>query len=684
MNNAVSNLRGVGPASAQRLKVLNIQTMTDLIFYFPRSYDDFSTIMTVAEAPPDTPVTTQVTLTKIKTHGGWKRRRLTITEAVCQDQSGTIKVIWFNQSYIAEQLHPGEHIFLAGKITQDKYGRHFTNPIFERVKPDTTHTARIVPRYPLTKGLTQKQLRYYIKQGLTLVQQGQLALTDWLPQSVQEQYDLIDLTQAVTHIHFPENEAALAAARFRLGFDELLPMQLFVRLAKASLAQAYAIPLPFRQSDIQSLVKTLPFKLTQTQRKVGWEILQDLARATPMNRLLEGDVGAGKTVIAVLAMYQVVQSGYQAVLMAPTELLAAQHWQTLCKLLEKTNVSIGLVTSHQRETFYGEQSSAQSRDMDIIVGTHSVLETNVPLPRVALVVIDEQHRFGVQQRQRLKERAKLANNIPHLLSMTATPIPRSLALALYGDLDISILDELPPQRQRVQTQLITARQRASLYRKVRERIAAGEQVYIVAPKIRDEDMIESTEIASVEAALERWKNHVSGSRLAVLHGGLPPQVKRDVMTKFRHGLIDVLIATTVIEVGVDVSNATIMIIEKADCFGLAQLHQLRGRVGRSNKASYCYVCYDDTAPLALERLQFFTEHDSGFALAEYDLTTRGPGDVYGEEQSGYLTSLKIARLSDHHLLQIVTQAADALLPRLADYPTIQQRVQMFIKKVHLE
>lgn len=684
MNNTVSSLRGVGPANAQRLKTLGIETVSDLIFYFPRTYDDFSTVMAVAEAPLDTLVTTQVTLTKIKTHGGWKHRRLTITEAVCQDQSGTIKVIWFNQSYIAEQLHPGDQIFLAGKIVQDKYGRHFTNPIFERVKPDTTHTARIVPRYPLTKGLTQKQLRYYIKQGLTLVQQGQLTLTDWLPQSLQEQYDLIDLTQAVTHIHFPENEATLATARFRLGFDELLPIQLFVRLTKASLAQAQAIALPFRQSDIQGLVKALPFKLTQTQRKVGWEILQDLARATPMNRLLEGDVGAGKTVIAILAIYQVVQSGYQAVLMAPTELLAAQHWQTLCKLLEKTNVSIGLVTSHQRENFYGEQSSAQSHDMDIIVGTHSVLETNVPLPRVALVVIDEQHRFGVQQRQRLKERAKLAKNIPHLLSMTATPIPRSLALALYGDLDISILDELPPQRQGIQTQLVTTAQRASLYRKVRERIAAGEQVYIVAPKIRDEDMIESTEIASVEAALERWKNHVSGSRLAVLHGGLPPQVKRDVMTKFRHGLIDVLIATTVIEVGVDVPNATIMIIEKADCFGLAQLHQLRGRVGRSNKASYCYVCYDDTAPLALERLQFFTEHHSGFALAEYDLSTRGPGDVYGEEQSGYLTSLKIARLSDHHLLQTVTQAADALLPRLADYPTIQQRVQTFIKKVHLE
>lgn len=685
--NDIQNLRGVGEATTERLNILGISSRIDLLYHFPHAYDDFSNVVSVAAVHINTPVTVRVVLKKIKTRRAWRKRRMTITEATVEDHSGSIKVIWFNQSYIGEQLKAGEQLFLAGKITEDKYGRHFSNPIFERVKSDTIHTARIVPRYRLTQGLTQKQLRYYVKQVLEQIQRGQLRLPEWLPQELREHYDLIALPAALAEIHFPKDEAALAAARYRLGFDELLPMQLFVRRTKQALAREHAVPLPFPQEKIHTLVQHLPFILTDAQRKVAWQILQNLTREHPMNRLLEGDVGAGKTVIALLAMYQTVLAGFKALLMAPTELLAEQHFRTLTALVRHTPLKIALVTRNYRRIRRQGQDSYETfdntMDADIIIGTHALLEEVVSLSNVAFVVIDEQHRFGVAQRQRLKERAGLDGKTPHLLSMTATPIPRSLALVMYGDLDLSILDELPPGRKPIETITIGPTQRRQLYSRVRKRIAAGEQAYIVAPRIRDDELVES-DMASVERAYEQWKIHLPHSRVAMLHGELATKEKQRVMEQFRDGQIHCLVATTVIEVGVDVPNATVMVIENAERFGLAQLHQLRGRVGRSDKPSFCCVCCEDPSDLALKRLQFFTQHQNGFELAEYDLETRGPGDVYGEEQSGYLISLKIAKLSDQRLLHSVSQAADELLPELHRYPLIEHRVQAFVKSVHLE
>ncbi|EKD76205.1 MAG: hypothetical protein ACD_43C00192G0002 [uncultured bacterium] len=673
---------GIGPASAQRLKRLGICSLRDLLYYFPKRYYDFSLVLPVADAPAQTQLTVAITLDKIKNRNAWKRRGFTITEGSGHDATGTIKLIWFNQAFVADTLKVGQQYYVAGKITEDKYGRHFTNPIVELVKLDTTHTARIVPHYPLTKGLTQKQLRYFIKQTLQMEAQSRSAYSkEWLPAPILERFNLQPIADALQSIHFPNSETDLQQSRFRLGFDELLPIHLFVRLTKNQVAQERAVALPFQTTAIQTFVRNLPFKLTVKQRRVAWDILQDLAKTQPMNRLVEGDVGAGKTVIALMAMYQVALTGYQAVFLAPTELLAEQHYQKMTSLLTDPTVTIGLVT---RNTYLTNTARpTPSQDINILVGTHALLEDKILFGKTALVVIDEQHRFGVAQRQRLKTKANLAGAVPHLVSMTATPIPRSLTLALYGDLAISLLDELPPGRKPITTTYITPDCRSELYGRVKECLARHEQVFIVAPRITEDDELES-DITSVEREYARWHRSLPKINIAKLHGQLKTAERQQIMHDFRAGKIDVLIATTVIEVGVDIPNASVMIIENADRFGLAQLHQLRGRVGRSDKPAYCFVCSDSTNPGVSERLLFFTQTTSGFALAEYDLDRRGPGDVYGQDQSGFLSSLKIARLSDGTLLKAVTAAADELFPQLHNWPLVEQRVNQFIRSVHLE
>lgn len=700
----LQQLRGVGPAMLQRLQWLGITTPKDLLYYFPKRHNDYSHIENLADAPLQTQLTVTITLNKIKSRRAWKRRGFTITEGQGHDATGSIKLIWFNQAYVADTLKIGQRYYVAGKISQDKYGRHFTNPTVELVKPDTMHTARIVPHYPLTKGITQKQLRYFIKQGLENKARGQLGpLLDWVPTQLLEQLNLMPLDQALQAIHFPESMDALQAAKLRLGFDELLPIQLFVRLTKQQLTQERAVALPFDQPAIQQFVQQLPFKLTAKQRRVAWDIVQDLGQTQPMNRLLEGDVGAGKTVIALLAMYQVALSKHQAVFLVPTELLAEQHYHKMTSLLADKAITVGLATrstytttakqtgtavaaEKTTTTTSGEATPATTQPtsaVDILIGTHALLEDKIQFGNVALVVIDEQHRFGVAQRQRLKQKAHLAGAVPHLLSMTATPIPRSLALALYGDLSISILDELPPGRKPIQTTYITPDRRSELYKQVKQCITRGEQVFIVAPRITDDDELEN-EVTSIEREYVRWQASLPNTPIAKLHGQLKTAERQSIMNDFRSGCLGVLIATTVIEVGVDVPNATVIIIENADRFGLAQLHQLRGRVGRSDKPAYCFVCSDSDSAAISQRLQFFAQTTSGFALAEYDLDQRGPGDVYGQDQSGFLSSLKIARLSDQPLLTAVTTAADWLFPQLHRWPLVEQRINQFMRSVHLE
>ncbi len=681
--NTTLALKGVGPSTLQRLHSLGIYSVTDLLHHYPSRYQDFSNLLPIAEAPLDTDITIRATVEKIAARKSWQRKRFSLVNATVADESGSLKVVWFNQNYIAEQLAIGTVVMLSGKIKQGKYGKQLVNPIFEKAKSPSEHTgmhtARLVPHYPTTYRLTQKQLRFFISQAL------ETEPTDWLPDTVLETYDLLPYAQALQSLHFPDSLEAIGPAKRRLAFDELLTMQLVSLQLRTSLQQEHAQSIALPTTLLKAFTQQLPFQLTDGQRKTAWEIIQDLGLTQPMNRLLEGDVGAGKTVVAAMALYAVAQAGYQGVCMAPTEVLALQHYEKLCALLRPYHLRVGLVTAHHLQS---DQQTVSSKRIvcstaDVIVGTHALLTDTVEIPKLALAVIDEQHRFGVAQRQALKAKTGLGLT-PHLLSMTATPIPRTLALTAYGDLALSIIDELPRNRIPIHTELVTAEQRSKMYQYINQRVTAGEQVYVVAPRIEEDTESEKT---SVEQEAKRIAEHCPTARQAVLHGQLKAKEKQAIMEQFRRGELDILISTTVIEVGVDVPNATVIVIENAELFGLAQLHQLRGRVGRADKPSTCFICPGNHTTMTmaqLERLNFFTQTRSGFALAEYDLDRRGPGDVYGREQSGFLSSFKLAKLSDHALIQQTQAAAQEIFPQLAAYPAIQSTVAKALQRVHLE
>ncbi|MBI4407398.1 MAG: ATP-dependent DNA helicase RecG [Candidatus Kerfeldbacteria bacterium] len=662
--NDLAELHGIGPTALKRLHQLGIYSVTDLLQHYPSRYEDYSQVVPIAEAPLDTAISLKVQIKKMTSRNSWQRRRFSLVDATVADDSGTLKVVWFNQNYIAEQLTVGMVIMLSGKIKQTKYGKQLVNPVFERAKAETVHTARIVPHYPTTYGLTQKQLRYFMSQALTKT------VPEWLPQPLLDERQLLPYGEAIRSIHFPASDDTIEQAKFRLGFDEVLLVQLVSLVLKQSLAHETAVAIPIDEAALQQFTQQLPFTLTNGQRQAAWEMMKDLALSQPMNRLLEGDVGAGKTVVAAMAVYAVAKQGYEAVIMAPTEVLARQHWHKLTALLKPLGIKVGIMTAHHKE----------ATTAPVVVGTQALLTEIIQFPKLALAVIDEQHRFGVAQRQLLKQKSGLGVT-PHLLSMTATPIPRTLALTAYGDLALSIIDELPNNRQPITTTVVTEDERPAMYRHIAERIAAGDQVYVVAPRIEDEEGSEKT---SVERERVRLEKQFPNIKMAVLHGQLPAKTKHSLMDQFHAGTLDLLISTTVIEVGVDVPNATVMVIENAEVFGLAQLHQLRGRVGRADKASYCYACTNSSQAGVIKRLQFFAQTSSGFTLAEYDLQRRGPGDVYGREQSGFLNSFKIAKLSDHKLITLAQQAAQSLFPDLSTYPVIQQRVQTALAQVHLE
>lgn len=658
-------LKGIGPAVLKRLQTLGIHSLADLRHHYPTRYHDFSVRVPIAEAPLDTAVTLQAIVKKIATKRSWQRRRFSLVNATVADESGEVKVVWFNQNYIAEHLTVGTAVLLSGKIKQTKYGKQLVNPVFEKAKSDTMHTGRIVPHYPTTYRLTQKQLRFFISQAL------EQPYTDWLPADMVETYDLLPYQQALHTIHFPDDIAAVGPAKRRLAFDELLTMQLISLQLRASLQQEQAKPITLKPDQLKQFTGRLPFQLTLSQLRVAQEIIEDLGKPQPMNRLLEGDVGAGKTVVAAIALFAVAQAGLQAVLMAPTEVLAVQHYRKIIELLEPLGVEVGIMTAHHKV-----HTAA-----DILIGTQALLTDQTLFSKLALAIIDEQHRFGVAQRQLLKQKSGL-DTTPHLLSMTATPIPRTLALTAYGDLTLSIIDELPKNRVPIQTSLVTDAQRLDMYQKIQEQIQAGQQVYVVAPRIEEDTTSEKT---SVEQEAKRIAEHFPQAKLGVLHGQLKAKEKQLTMDQFRRGQIDILVSTTVIEVGVDVPNATVIVIENAELFGLAQLHQLRGRVGRAHMASFCFVCTPAQVTVAqLERLEFFANTRSGFALAEYDLERRGPGDVYGREQSGFLKVFKLAKLSDQTLLKQAQTAGQTLFPKLQHYPAITQRINHTLAQVHLE
>lgn len=663
----LGEIKGVGPVLQKKLAIIGLHAVRDLIEYFPRDYQDFSEVTPIHHMRPGS-VTIRAHIRSIK--GRYARKGMHITEAVASDETGSVRLIWFNQPYRTEQTKADSEYYISGTFALNRQQFSITNPAIERVSDFPLHAARLVPLYPERQGVKSATFRKVLLQVRPVIQK----LSDDLPPQVIKKHNLISRAEAYDKLHFPQSTDELALAKRRLGFEEVFLLSLASLLNKRAYAHQKAIAIPFDQGLARSFVRHLPFDLTDDQRKVVWQIYQDLEQDQPMNRLVEGDVGSGKTVVATMAALMAMEQGYQVAFMAPTEILARQHAQTIYDLLEPLGFAdqlvllVGSLSAGQKKRAHAAIADNKAR---LIVGTHALLQDKVLPQRLGLVIVDEQHRFGVEQRLKLQAKA---GHAVHVLTMTATPIPRSLALTVYGEMELSIIRAKPRNRKPIQTKIIPAATRSALYKEVDKRLSAGEQAFVVTPLISESDIMNSASAERVHEELAtRLLKH---RRIGLLHGKMKTEAKQEVMQRFLDHELDVLVATTVIEVGVDVPNATIMVIESADRFGLAQAHQLRGRVGRGDAQAYCYlVLSDNRAPT--QRLRALETSSDGFALAELDLELRGPGAIYGSMQHGAL-DLRIAKLSDVQLIAEARAAAEELLDRedeLLQYKHLHQTVQ---------
>lgn len=696
----VDRLRGVDTKLTARLKRLDVETIRDLLYLFPRRHEDFSTAVKISELSPGEECTVVATVWEAREVAKGPRGGRRDTEAVLSDETGNLRVVWFGQRYLARSLKPGSHIAISGKASVFRGQLVFENPEHETL--DTTgsgvHTGRLVPIYPLTEGLTRRNMRRLTWQA---VQNWVGGLKDALPEEILARTKLMPLLDAVYQAHYPKGMETWEQARRRLAFDELFTLQLAV-LARRQMQHdnVKGIEVIAPANVIDGFYKTLPFPLTQAQRRCIREIESDLRRGTPpMSRLLQGEVGSGKTVVALSALLSVAAAGHQGAMMVPTELLAEQHFQSIGRLLSglacptqesyllsvslehmDRPVSIGLLTGRSRAPIKRELTKmAAEGTLDILVGTQALIQEGVSLPKLALAVADEQHRFGVMQRSALQERGQ---DVPHTLIMSATPIPRTLSLTLFGDLDISTIDEMPAGRQEVATKWLEPEQRDTAYGFIRKQVEEGRQAFVVCPLVDESETIES------KAATEEYQRLSQGVfpdlSLGLLHGRMPGKEKDKVMRQFRDGELDILVSTPVVEVGIDVANATVMMIDGADRFGLAQLHQFRGRVGRGEHKSYCMLLSDSASETAKERLSALARIHDGFQLAEVDLELRGPGDFFGTRQSG-LPSLRMAHITDRELLELARNEATMLIekdPELKspDHASISAQVARFVEQ----
>ena len=646
-------IKGVGPSRVKLLNKLGIANLEDLITYYPRQYEDrgkpktISELVDKEEALVSAIVVARMSEIRI-------RKNLTLCKVVVRDETGTMQVTWYNQSYLKNALKVNERYKFYGRVS-NKYGKiDMQSPVFEP-EEQSTKTGKIIPIYPLTYSLSQNTIRKIIENGLMEVK-GRLEET--LPEYLLQRYTLCDINTAIEKIHFPDNFAEFNLARKRLVFEELLSMQ----LALLSLKNRYQVKkegIRFDENVLMSdVINALPFKLTNAQLRVLEEIDRDMEKSKPMNRLLQGDVGSGKTVIALTAAYKAVKSGYQAAIMAPTAILASQHLETFNEILGNTGIRcellISAITKKKKEELL---QRLENGEIDIIIGTHAILEENVKFKNLGLVVTDEQHRFGVRQRSIITEKG----NNPDVLVMTATPIPRTLALILYGDLDISIIDELPPNRQKIETFAVRKDMDQRVNAFVCKNIDEGRQCYIVCPLVEENDEINAK---SVMETFEEYKYKTfSNYKVEYLHGKMKQKEKDKIMEDFKNGDIDILISTTVIEVGVNVPNANIMIIQNAERFGLAQLHQLRGRVGRGEHQSYCILKYEGNSRIIKERMDVITKTNDGFVISEKDLELRGSGEFFGTKQHG-IPEFKIANLfEDINILKGVQSLAMEIIDK---------------------
>ena len=667
----VRYLKGVGPKTAERFEKLGILTLSDLLCHYPRRYLDFSKPYSIAEAPADTECVVKAEVFAKPggriLPGGRRMERIT-----AGDDVSSLEITWFNNPYAAQKLELGQEYYFQGIVTGGMLRRQMVNP---QVRTDAqVKSSPFEAVYPQTEGLTSSAIAKCVRQ---LLPHAEL-LPDPLPSEMLKKYRLLSKADAVRAIHCPATEEEAFAARRRLIYEELLVLQLGIGRMKNHGAASTGAPM--KKADASPFWEFLPFSPTGAQRRAVEEILTDMSGETSMNRLLQGDVGSGKTLVAAAAIWACIRAGYQAALLAPTEILASQHAENLNRLLSPFGMRVALLTGGMKAAARRTTLAAiRDDEADLIVGTHAILSEGVEFARLGLAVVDEQHRFGVRQRGLLAEKA--AN--PHLLVMSATPIPRTLGLLMYGDLDISILDELPPGRKPVKTRCITGKKRADLYGFLDREIDSGRQVYIVCPAIEDAG---GSGLNAVKSYYEDIaKAYLPDRRVGLMHGKLKPKEKAEVMDDFKSGRLDALVSTTVIEVGVDVPNATVMVIENAERYGLSALHQLRGRVGRGAAESWCFLVSDNASESVQKRLKFLCSTSDGFAVAQYDLETRGPGDFFGSRQHG-LPTLQIADLMNDtrtlHAAQseaVALLAEDPLLERPEHALLARQVEQMFDK-----
>ena len=637
----LEQIKGVGPKTAQALAAAGLKTISDALDFLPRAYDDYSTAVNIADLQPGK-VTVKARCESVSTR--IVRRGLRITTAVLADKSGKVKAVWFNQPYRETQLKSDAEFIFSGQFGMQYNRYQINNPSVELAKEVAKTTMEnasgIQPVYKSIKNIRPKTVQDLMKNIRPIMD----FLPETLPENIIQRQKLVSRSEAVKFLHAPKTHEEISRGRERLAFEELFEMILAAQFNKQEQTRLTGWKIPFNKSVVKNFVDQLPFPLTNAQRRAAWQILQDLESDHPMNRLLQGDVGSGKTVVAGLVAAEVAKASFQTAIMAPTEILAQQHAKTLDELLSPFGVSVALLTGHVKGAARSQLlDNLASGNIDVVIGTHALIQEKVAYHKLGFAVIDEQHRFGVKQRQALLEKSDF---MPHLLSMTATPIPRSLALTLYGELDISILDELPSGRQPIQTKIWSTASAPKLYKSIENELAKGRQAYVICPLIDDNP---DNDKKSVEAEYNKLSKTIfSHRRVGLLHGKLPVEEKAEVMQKFADGELDMLVSTTVVEVGVNVPNATVMLIENADNFGLSQLHQLRGRVGRGKHQSFCHLMMSGHDKPS-QRLREIEKSQDGFYLAEVDLKLRGPGEIYGKMQHGDL-NLKIASLADTALI----------------------------------
>lgn len=695
----LSEVRGIGPKFLARLKNLNIETVGDLLRHFPSRYEDFSQIYKIAELKPGQQATIQGVISEVSLRRTWQKRMF-LVEAWINDESDSIRAVWFNQPYLKNVLRKGKLANFAGKVVLSKNELYLSNPVYEFLNTkyqilNTKHTGRLVPIYPETKGLTSKGIRYLIKPILENLEK----IPEFLPRAALQKNNLPEINYAIRRIHFPETLDEAKSAKRRFAFEDLFLLHLFNIGQRLKLGQAKAIPLKAEIKWLKEVLNQLPFELSLSQKKSLWEILQDLQKPQPMNRLLQGDVGSGKTIVAALAALTAARENHQSVFMAPTEILAHQHYQTFIKFFPNFNKGLALLTSGQTKVFYDEGLETEikksellkeiaSGEIKIVIGTHALIQKGVIFNNLVFVVIDEQHRFGVKQRAELLKNSQL---IPHFLSMSATPIPRTLTLTIFGDLDLSNITELPKDRKTIITKVVAPANRDKAYAFIRGQVKKGRQVFVICPRIEpsenNENEFQKLELKAVKEEYEKLKTKIFPDlKVAMLHGKMKSKDKELVMNQFKNNEADILVSTSVVEVGVDITNATIMMIEGAERFGLAQLYQFRGRVGRGSHQSFCFLFTDSSARATQQRLQSIVKAKNGLELAEKDLEIRGPGEFLGQSQTG-MPDLAMKALQNPDLVKTSREAALEIIqkdPKLNSYPLLKEKLKSFSKEVHLE